>query len=159
MKGLVIDEPEIAGDGTSRRSPSQRKHSVLIADDNEIDRFFLKRAIVAHAPRVNVVAEVGDGEEVIAYLCGDGEYSDRQKYPLPDLLIMDLRMPQMPGIKLLEWLRNQNFPSLKIAVLSDTSGGVYKEQALGMGHHFYEKHSINHLVEMVKKLRDELENR
>jgi len=68
---------------------NRKSYSVLIADDNEIDRFFLKRAISKGASRLNVVAEVGDGEDVVAYLQGRGIYSDRAQYPLPDLLILD----------------------------------------------------------------------
>lgn len=138
---------------------SEKKHRVLIADDYEADRFFLKEMIRRHAPLLEVVGEVQDGDEVVAYLWGYGIYADRQKYPLPDLLIMDLRMPRMTGIQVLEWLKTQNLPPLKVAILADTSAGLYRDRALGLGlKHFYSKvMDTGELVHIVKQLQAELE--
>jgi DNA-binding NarL/FixJ family response regulator len=137
----------------------ERKHRVLIADDYEADRFFLKEAIRRHAPLLEVVGEVSDGDEVIAYLWGYGEYADREKYPLPELLILDVRMPRMTGLQVLEWLKTQNLPPMKVAMLADTSGESFRAKAAGMGlRHFYSKIMGNgELVNMVKTLQAELE--
>src|SRR3974377_1110406 len=89
------------------RGMTERKHRVLIADDYEADRFFLKEVIRRHAPLLEVVGEVGDGDEVIAYLWGYGQYADREKYPLPELLILDVRMPRMTGLQVLEGLKKE----------------------------------------------------
>jgi DNA-binding NarL/FixJ family response regulator len=138
----------------------EQKHRVLIADDYEADRFFLKEAIRRHAPLLEVVGEVGDGDEVIAYLWGYGEYADREKYPLPELLILDVRMPRMTGLQVLEWLKTQKLPPMKVALLADTSGEGFREKARGLGlHHFYSKIMGNsELVSMVKTLQAELEH-
>ena len=118
----------------------EQKHRVLIADDYEADRFFLKEAIRRHAPLLEVVGEVSDGDEVIAYLWGYGEYADREKYPLPELLILDVRMPRMTGLQVLEWLKTQKLPPMKVVLLADTSGENFREKAEGMGlRHFYSK--------------------
>lgn len=50
---------------------------------------------------------VEDGEEAIAYLSGEGEYSNREKYPLPILMLLDLKLPRKSGHEVLEWLRSQ----------------------------------------------------
>jgi CheY-like chemotaxis protein len=149
----------IAGLGIGGSSLNGGKHRVLIADDSEDDRLFLKRAIARHAPLLEVVAEVEDGDEVITYLEGHGRYADRQKYPLPDLLSMDARMPRVSGIEVLEWLRLQNFPSMKIAMLADASAIVFKDEALCLGlDHFYLKSiETRQLTEVVRKLQAELE--
>ena len=137
---------------------SQRKYRVLIADDCETDRFFLQHIITAHAPLFEVVGEVQDGDEAIAYLWGFGEYGDRQKHPLPDLLIMDVRMPRVTGIAVLEWLATQKFPALKVAMLADSSAVMFKEQALDLGlKHFYPKSAnLDDLIALVKRLQDEM---
>ena len=139
-----------------------KKHGVLIADDYEADRFFLKETIRRHAPLLHVVGEVADGDEVIAYLWGYGEYADREKHPLPELVIMDVRMPRMTGIKVVEWLKSQtnDFPALKVALLADNSATKYRDQALGLGmKHFYSKtHDLGGLVGIVKQLQAELES-
>lgn len=119
------------------------KHKVLIADDYEADRFFLKEVIRRHAPLLEVVGEVRDGDEVIAYLWGDGQYADREKYPLPELLIMDVRMPRMTGIEVLEWMKTRNLPPLKVALLADTSAGMFRDRVaeLGLKHFLLENHA------------------
>lgn len=136
------------------------KHAVLIADDYESDRFFLKRAIAEHAPHLEVVGEVENGEQVIAYLAGEGPYADRKRHPLPDLLILDMRMPRITGMEVLEWLRTHDFPRLKIAMMADSSGSIYRERTLDLGaHHFYSKLAgTEELVAMVKALEADLKS-
>lgn len=135
------------------------KHAVLIADDHESDRFFLKRVIAEHAPHLEVVGEVENGEQAIAYLAGDGAYADRKQHPLPELLILDMRMPRITGMEVLEWLRTHDFPRLKIAMMADSSGAIYRERTLDLGvHRFYSKLSgTGELIEMVKALEADLE--
>src|SRR5204863_4485455 len=50
---------------------------------------------------------VRDGQEVMEYLKGEGQFSDRAKYPLPTMLLLDLKMPGLNGFDVLEWLRLQ----------------------------------------------------
>ena len=50
---------------------------------------------------------VEDGEEVISYLKGEGIYADREKYPFPILLLLDLKMPKINGFQVLEWLHTR----------------------------------------------------
>jgi len=100
---------------------SERQFAVLIADDDEKDRALLTKTIRRHASHLKVVGEAANGEEVVAYLTGEGEYADREKNPLPKLLILDVRMPRMTGIEVLEWLRAQGFPDLKVALLADSA--------------------------------------
>jgi CheY-like chemotaxis protein len=85
---------------------SPKLFNVLIADDSEVDRFLLKRAIANIAPQLRVVDEFTSGDGVIAYLSGETPYGDREKYPLPDLLVLDSRMPGKGGIEVLEWLKS-----------------------------------------------------
>ena len=137
-----------------------KKHKVLIADDYEADRFFLKEAIRRHAPDLEVVGELEDGSDVIAYLTGRDGYADRVKHPLPDLLIMDVRMPRMSGLEVLDWLKIHPFPKMKVAMLADSSFMEFREKAASFGlQHFYPKViNAGELVEVVRKLQAELED-
>lgn len=138
----------------------EARHSILIADDCEADRFFLKEAIRQHAPKLHVVGEVSDGQQVVEYLSGKGAYADRTIYPLPEVLILDVRMPRMTGIEVVEWLKKENFTSLKIALLADSSSAIYREKALSLGvNHFYSKLvNTDELIWMVIHLQTELES-
>jgi DNA-binding NarL/FixJ family response regulator len=136
-----------------------KKHKVLISDDYEADRYFLKELIRRHAPLLEVVGEVQDGEEVIAYLWGYGKYADREQHPLPELLIMDVRMPRMTGIQVLEWMKTQTLPPMKVAVLADSSSALFRDRARDLGlKHFYSKlMSPQEMGALITSLQSELE--
>src|ERR1700677_3075494 len=94
--------------------------TILVAEDDDNDVFFLERAF-KQAQLCNPLRRVKDGEEAIAYLRGDGEYSDRQKHPLPRFMLLDLKMPRKNGFEVLAWTRQQ--PVLKripIAILTSS---------------------------------------
>jgi CheY-like chemotaxis protein len=112
---------------------SKAKYMVLIADDSTEDVFFLTRAIESAAPRLRVVGTVRDGQEIVEYLTGGGRFADREKHPVPDLLVMDWRMPRRDGYETLEWLQAHPIPQLKVAVLADSSGTAHREEVLKMG--------------------------
>ncbi|HEX4646497.1 MAG TPA: response regulator [Verrucomicrobiae bacterium] len=79
---------------------------ILIAEDSEDDVVFLKHAF-KHLGIVNPVYIVHDGDETIAYLKGEGQFADREKYPLPYVLFVDLKMPRRNGFEVLAWLKGQ----------------------------------------------------
>ena len=79
---------------------------ILIAEDNENDIFMLRRAFT-QLEIDSPIFIVSDGEQAISYLHGDGKYSNRAEYPLPDLLLLDLKMPRTNGFEVLQWIREQ----------------------------------------------------
>lgn len=93
---------------------------VLIADDSEEDRFFLKRAML-QINSLKLVGEVEDGDLMRAYFLGEGEFADREKHPFPDLLIADASMPLSHADEFLPWLKELNHSKLTIAILTGSS--------------------------------------
>jgi CheY-like chemotaxis protein len=85
--------------------------TVLLAEDNENDAFLMERAFKAHGITAPLQV-MRDGAETIDYLSGSGVYSDRAKYPIPSLVILDLKMPRKSGFDVLAWL--QHNPEIKI---------------------------------------------
>jgi DNA-binding NarL/FixJ family response regulator len=132
---------------------------VLIADDTVEDRIFFRDAIAKHAPRLQVIGEVGDGEAAIAYLQGEGEYGDRAKHPFPDLLLLDLNMPLKNGIEVLEWIQRQKLPSLRVAMMADSHASMFRQraQALGVNHLYPKRVKAEDLFQVVKTLQAELD--
>jgi CheY-like chemotaxis protein len=95
----------------------KKSFSILLVDDSFDDRLFARRALCRN-PRFVLVGEVFDGESAIAYLAGEGEYADREKYPFPDVLLLDLKLPRKTGHEVLEWIQSRNFANLQVIVLS-----------------------------------------
>jgi len=93
---------------------------ILLAEDSENDVVMFRRAF-QQAGFQNPIQVVGDGEEAIAYLKGEGKFANRAEYPLPTLMLLDLKMPRLNGFEVLEWLREQiSLRSLVVVVLTTT---------------------------------------
>jgi len=93
---------------------------ILLAEDREDDVLLIRRAF-QKADILNPIYVVGDGQEAIAYLAGEGKYANRAEYPLPDLLLLDLKMPRMDGFQVLTWIRQQpSFSTLRVVVLTSS---------------------------------------
>ena len=75
---------------------------VLIAEDSEADIFFLLRAFAA-AKLKNPVYVVRSGSEALEYLSGAGKYADREMFPMPAIVFIDLKMPKPDGFDVLRW--------------------------------------------------------
>lgn len=81
--------------------------TILIADDDSNDVLLMDVAF-EQAGMQKQVQVVHDGKEVQDYLLGCGPYGDRQLYPLPSLIILDLRLPRVDGLEVLRWIRESN---------------------------------------------------
>ncbi len=79
---------------------------ILLVEDNAEDVFLIQRAFSAAGATKDLVV-VSDGQAALAYLKGLGQYSDREKHPLPDLMLLDLDMPKVNGFEVLSWIRSQ----------------------------------------------------
>lgn len=77
---------------------------ILIADDNENDALVLLDLLKSAGVK-NPITMVGDGREVISYFKGADPFSDRANYPIPNVLLLDLKMPKIGGFDVLEWLK------------------------------------------------------
>ena len=92
---------------------------VLLAEDNEDDRFLSSRTIAKAG--VETVRHVPDGRQAIDYLAGHGVYADRALHPLPDILLLDLKMPRHTGHEVLEWLRRHpHLDAIRVYVLTSS---------------------------------------
>lgn len=109
------------------------KRHLLLAEDDDNDVWFLQRAL-AEAGVENPLHVVHDGEQAIAYLAGEGEFANRDEFPLPYLMILDLKMPRKTGLDVLSWLRTQEALScLPVIVFSSSAHPHDVEQAYRLG--------------------------
>lgn len=94
---------------------------ILIVDDDENDRLFLSRALHQIAPELTT-RTVESGSEAMAYLEGDGQYSDREKFPFPTLIFLDLKMPGVDGFAVLQHMKaNTTWAIVPAIVFSSSS--------------------------------------
>jgi CheY-like chemotaxis protein len=88
--------------------------AILLAEDSEDDAILFKQ-VVDYCRVENPVMNVRDGTAAIAYLEGSGDFADRSKYPLPGILVLDIRMPGGDGFSVLQWLEKN--PAIKSKLL------------------------------------------
>jgi CheY-like chemotaxis protein len=106
---------------------------ILQVDDDENNVFFLRRAL-DKAGLAHSLFHVHDGQEAVEYLTGKDPYNDRSKFPLPDLLLLDLKMPRMNGFDVLAWLRSQpELNKFPVVVFSSSNREEDVQQALSLG--------------------------
>jgi CheY-like chemotaxis protein len=128
---------------------------VLVADDDDNDILFLQQAFL-EAQVLNPIQAVHGGLEAIQYLKGEGVYADRQKYPLPSLMLLDLKMPGCDGFEVLKWLSaRRNVYRFPIVVLSSSSELRDTQRAMELGASAYSVKpcGLAYLVEMAKELK------
>jgi len=127
---------------------------ILLAEDREDDILLIRKAFQV-ANISNPVFVVRDGDEAISYLLGTGKYSNRAEFPLPDLLLLDLKMPGLDGFEVLRWLKVQpSLKSLRVVVLtsSDAIRDVNRAYALGANSFFVKPLDFENTVAMADVL-------
>src|SRR4051812_47134871 len=98
----------------------KQPQTILQVEDDENDVLFLERAIKKASVTFSVQI-AADGQQAIGYLSGAGPFADRQAYPLPALILLDLRMPHIPGLDVLKWIRKQaQFKKTPVLILTSS---------------------------------------
>jgi CheY-like chemotaxis protein len=130
--------------------------TILLVDDSENDTDLL-RAAFTKAAFHPVLREIRNGREAIAYLQGDAPYANRNEFPLPTLMLVDLNMPVMDGLAVLAWARGHpRFKRLPIMVLTASMRVQDIDRAfdLGVNSFLVKPSTLEELVAMVRCLRD-----
>ena len=110
---------------------------ILLAEDDPNDVLLLERAF-EKAGFHKMLKIVRDGEQAIKYLSGQGIYADRQKFPSPFLLLLDLKMPGTDGFEVLQWLRRESdFKRLLVVVLTSSKLQTDVDRAYDLGANSY----------------------
>jgi len=127
----------------------------LLVEDSADDVLLIRRAF-SKASIVNPLQVVRSGEEAILYLSGEGPYANREEFPLPSLLLLDLKMSAKDGFEVLEWIRHQpGLQNLRVVVLtsSDSIFDIDRAYQLGANSFLVKPVQFDQLVEIMQALR------
>jgi CheY-like chemotaxis protein len=128
--------------------------NILLVEDDPNDVLLLERAF-RRAGLVYPLTIVNDGDQALDFLQGEGKYENRIKYPLPDLVLLDLKLPRRSGHEVLTWIRRQ--PGLRripviILTSSKESRDVSEAYDEGANSYLVKPPNAESLIEMVNQL-------
>lgn len=127
----------------------------LLVEDDPNDSRLLQRAF-SHGNLLNPLHVVGSGEEAIEYLGGSGRYRNREEFPLPSVVLLDLKLPGIDGFEVLRWIRSQpELRALRVLVLtsSDSIHDVNQAYKLGANSFLVKPMDLDHLCRMTEALQ------
>ena len=111
--------------------------AILLVEDNKDDLFLMKRALRS-ARIVNPVLVAETGQEAMDYLGGAGKFADRDSYPIPAVVFIDLKLPFVFGHEVLAWIRRQKeFESLVVIVLTSSNEASDLNRCYSLGANSY----------------------
>ena len=137
-----------------------RRLKILHIEDSEEDALLFGRACGAAGLQADV-HEVRNGSEAVSYLEGDGNFADRNAYPLPDLIVLDLNMPEMNGFDFLRWPRaHAAFLLLPVLVFTRSKSAEDKVRAIAEGAtaYFVKPENFEMFVRIAESFRNVVTN-
>lgn len=93
---------------------------ILLVEDNPDDLELMQLAL-RRAQIRNRIHAVTTGSEAVCYLKGEGRFADRQQFPLPFLLLLDLKLPEIGGLEVLKWIRQESGLHVIVVILSSSA--------------------------------------
>jgi CheY-like chemotaxis protein len=133
---------------------SESVPTILLVEDNPTDVRLIRRAL-DKAKVGNPLQVLDHGDAAVDYLAGRGEYADRAQFPLPVLILLDLKLPRRSGLEVLDWLRDQEVLRRIPAVVltsSSQSRDVNRAYDLGANSYLVKPVEFDDLKEMLSKI-------
>ena len=128
--------------------------NILVVDDREEDVILLRRAFEGMGLH-HRITHVEDGDEAIKYLSRQSPYDDKARYSVPDVVVLDLKMPKRDGFEILQWLREQKtLQPAPVVVLTTSDRDEDKKRAkdLGAGNYYTKPVDFTKLVGVAKDI-------
>ena len=128
---------------------------ILLVEDDEDDLFFAERTLGKAG--LKSVFHVATGQAAVDYLSGERGFADREKFPLPDIILLDLKIPEINGHQVLEWVKAQ--PQLEaIAVYILSSSGEISDRtratAANAAGYFVKPLTAQHVETVLRRFQE-----
>jgi len=127
---------------------------LLLVEDNPDDEMLTIRALKKHN-LVNEVVVARDGQEALDYLFGEGEYEARGGEELPQVILLDLKLPKVDGLQVLERIRaNPRTRAVPVVVLtsSNEERDIIRSYDLGANSYVRKPVDFEQFVEAARQL-------
>ena len=154
---LVLESCVASGNaqsGAAVPKSVQNLPTILLVDDNQDDVLLIARAFERSGLK-HTIQSVSSGTEGIGYLNGDPPFDDRNTYPLPQLVLLDIKMPSVDGFDVLRWIRHQpQFARLTVVVLtsSDEMRDVNMAYQLGANSFLVKPLDFRNAAELLRSI-------
>jgi CheY-like chemotaxis protein len=133
------------------------EHAVILLAEDDEDYVLLIKQAFSKARVPNPLHVVSTGQEAMAYFKGEGKYANREEYPLPDLLLLDLKLPRFNGFEILAWIRTQpGLAGIRVLVLtsSDRIKDVNDAYRLGANSFLVKPYDFEDLVHFTQLIQE-----
>lgn len=129
--------------------------TILLVEDDDNDVVFMQMAMekagLGHLLRV-----VEDGQRAIDYFQGTGDYADRARFPLPAVVLLDLKLPHMMGLDVLKSIRERHSRTIVVIVLTSSSQEADMQTAYERGANAYvvkpgNPRKLDELVDLISR--------
>jgi two-component system response regulator len=129
--------------------------TILQVEDDLNDVFLLQHAM-KKAGVANPIQVASNGQQAIDYLKGAGRFADRERFPFPCLVLLDLKLPYVMGLDVLKWIRQQSGMTLTVIMLtaSGEDADIVAAYHLGANAFVTKPSEANKLVDLAKAIKE-----
>lgn len=130
---------------------------VLLVEDDASDARLVQRAFLKAALPIEIV-RLSNGDEAVAYLAGDSPYDNRKLYPLPAIVLLDIKLPRRSGLEVLRWVRGQQYSLKRLPIVMLTSSrhatDVNRAYDLGANSYLAKPENTGELSRLAQQVHD-----
>ena len=131
----------------------ERNQGLILLVEDRPDEVELMKQALHQAGITNPLRMISDGAEVIAYFEGRDRFADRNFWPLPRLVLLDLKLPNRTGLDIVKWMKNHERLK-KIPVVMVTSSrepsDMDKAYSAGVNSYLVKPTSFRAFVDTMK---------
>ncbi|MBU2511325.1 response regulator [bacterium] len=110
-----------------------KRKRILVVEDNSVDELLTMRAL-KQCNMADAVQMAKDGDEALEYLFATGKYEERDVNDLPEIVILDLKLPTISGLEVLERIReNESTKLLPVIILTSSDQEEEKIESYRLG--------------------------